>query len=68
MLQTARTIDGVSFNGSAAITHYGACSTAAATAAKTVTLAGFSLVSGARVAFCADCGSKLHFGICKKTA
>lgn len=49
-LATARTIDGVSFNGTAAITHYGACSTAAATAAKVVTLTGFSLVTGAKVA------------------
>ncbi|WP_346666105.1 hypothetical protein [uncultured Mailhella sp.] len=46
-LQTARTLDGVSFNGSAAITHYGTCSTAAATAAKTVFLTGFTLVTGA---------------------
>ena len=35
-LATARTIDGVSFNGTANITHFGTCSTAAATAAKTV--------------------------------
>ena len=48
-LKTARTIDGVSFNGSAAITHYGTCSTAAATAAKTVALTGFTLVTGAIV-------------------
>ena len=48
-LQTARTIDGVSFNGSASITHFGTCSTAAATAAKTVALTGFSLVTGAMV-------------------
>lgn len=48
-LATARTIDGVSFNGTAAITHYGTCSTAAATVAKTVTLTGFTLVTGARV-------------------
>lgn len=46
-LATARTIDGVSFNGSANITHYGTCSTAAATAAKTVGLTGFTLVTGA---------------------
>ena len=46
-LATARTIDGVSFNGSANITHYGTCSTAAATAAKTVALTGFTLVRGA---------------------
>jgi len=48
-LATARTIDGVSFNGSAAITHFGTCDTAAGTAAKTVALTGFSLVTGARV-------------------
>lgn len=48
-LSTARAIDGVNFNGSAAITHYGTCSTAAATAAKTVSLTGFTLVTGARV-------------------
>lgn len=47
-LQTARTIDGVSFNGAANITHYGTCSTAASTAAKTVTLEGFALATGAR--------------------
>ncbi len=49
-LSVARTIDGVSFNGSAAITHYGTCSTAAATRAKTVSCTGFSLVTGARIA------------------
>lgn len=48
-LATARTIDGVSFDGSAAITHYGTCSTDAGTAAKTVSLTGFSLVTGAEV-------------------
>lgn len=48
-LATARTIDGVSFNGSAAVSHYGTCSTAAATAAKTVDLTGFTLVTGAVV-------------------
>ena len=48
-LATARTIDGVSFNGSAAITHYGTCSTAAGTAAKTVACAGFVRVTGARI-------------------
>lgn len=48
-LYTARTIDGVSFDGSAAITHYGTCSTAAGTAAKTVALTGFELVTGAKV-------------------
>ncbi|MCC8156372.1 MAG: hypothetical protein LIO54_03735, partial [Oscillospiraceae bacterium] len=48
-LNTARTIDGVSFDGSAAIIHYGTCSTAADTAAKVVSCTGFSLVTGARI-------------------
>ena len=48
-LATSRTIDGVSFNGSANITHFGTCSTAAATAAKVVSLTGFTLATGARV-------------------
>ena len=48
-LETSRKIDGVNFNGTADITHYGTCSTAAATAAKTVTVTGFNLVTGARV-------------------
>ncbi len=49
-LATARTIDGVSFDGSANIVHFGVCNTAAATAAKTVALTGFVLTEGARVA------------------
>ena len=48
-LATPRTVDGVSFNGTANITHYGTCSTAAATAAKTVSLTGFTLATGAIV-------------------
>lgn len=48
-LANARAIDGVSFNGSAAITHYGVCSTPAGTTAKTVSLTGFTLVTGARI-------------------
>ena len=48
-LSTPRAIDGVNFNGSADINHYGSCSTAAATAAKTVALTGFKLVTGAHV-------------------
>lgn len=48
-LATARTIDGVDFDGSAAISHYGTCSTAAATAAKVVALTGFKLVTGAHI-------------------
>ena len=49
-LATARTIDGVSFNGSAAITHYGVCNTAEATYEKVVSCQGFTLVTGARIA------------------
>ena len=48
-LEESRTIDGVSFNGSAGIIHYGSCSTAAATAAKTVSCTGFTLATGARI-------------------
>ena len=48
-LATKRTIDGVQFDGSANIHHYGTCSTAAGTAAKTVALSGFALATGARV-------------------
>lgn len=48
-LITTRKIDGVNFNGSADITHYGTCSTEAATAAKVVSLSGFNLVTGARI-------------------
>ena len=48
-LKTARTIDGVSFNGSANITHFGTCSTAANTAAKVVSCSGFTLATGARI-------------------
>jgi hypothetical protein len=49
-LKTARTIDGVSFNGSANIIHYGSCSTAAATTAKAVSCTGFTLATGAWIA------------------
>ena len=49
MLATKRTIDGVQFDGSANIHHYGACSTAAGTAAKTVALSGFVLATGAEI-------------------
>lgn len=48
-LATARTIDGVSFNGTANITHFGVCNTEAATAAKTVSVTGFTLATGAEV-------------------
>lgn len=48
-LATARTIDGMSFNGTANIAHYGTCSTDAATAEKVVSLTGFTLSTGARI-------------------
>ena len=50
-LQTARTIDGIEFDGSAAIHHYGTCTTGASTKAKVATLSTpggtFKLVAGA---------------------
>ena len=48
-LETARTIFGMSFDGTANVTHYASCATAAGTAAKAVTLAGFKLAAGAEV-------------------
>lgn len=51
-LTTARNVDGVSFDGSSNIHHFGSCSTAASTAAKTVTLddsMSFTLAKGASV-------------------
>lgn len=48
-LTNTRKIDGVNFNGTADITHFATCATAAGTAAKTVDVTGFNLVSGARV-------------------
>lgn len=50
-LATTRYIDGVSFDGSANVTRYATCSTAAATAAKvaSITAGTFSLITGARV-------------------
>lgn len=48
-LKTARKIDGVNFDGSADISHYGVCSTAAATAEKAVACTGFVKEAGAWV-------------------
>lgn len=48
-LYTARAVDGVSFDGSANITHYGTCYTASGKGDKTVTVTGFVLETGARV-------------------
>ncbi len=47
-LYTKRYIDGVGFDGSANASHCGLCSTPGSTAAKTVSLSNFSLVTGAR--------------------
>ena len=48
-LQTARYIDGISFDGTADIANYGTCSTAAATKDKVVACTGFALKTGARI-------------------
>lgn len=48
-LASAKTIDGVDFDGSANIHHFGTCAIAADTTAKTVQIAGFKLATGARV-------------------
>ena len=48
-LATKRAIDGVNFDGTAAVLHYAACSTAAATAAKAVSISNFTLTTGAYV-------------------
>lgn len=47
-LGDATAIDGVLFDGSADIGHYAVCNTAADTAAKTATITGFTLVTGAQ--------------------
>ena len=46
---TARNINGMTVDGTANITNYGTCSTAADTAAKTVDCTGFELVTGAEI-------------------
>ena len=48
-LYTARSVDGVSFDGSANVTHYGTCHTASDTRDKDVSVTGFVLEEGARV-------------------
>lgn len=48
-LTTARSIDGINFNGEENVVHYTTCSTAAATAAKVVTLDNFVLTTGAKL-------------------
>lgn len=46
-LHTSRYIDGVEFDGSAPITHFGVCTTSSSVADKTVALTRFGLVKGA---------------------
>lgn len=46
---TARNINGVAVRGDADRVNYGSCSTAAATAAKTVACTGFALITGAEI-------------------
>ena len=48
-LLTARTIDGISFDGSGDLSRYALCSTAGATVAKNVTVSNFLLKAGAVV-------------------
>ena len=48
-LQTARAIDGVNFDGSAGIIHYGTCNTPVTSMTKEVSCTGFTLVTGARI-------------------
>ena len=48
-LVTKRTIDGISFDGTANVSHFGTCSTAAATAAKVVSCSNFTLTTGSRI-------------------
>jgi hypothetical protein len=48
-LTTQRTIDGVNFDGSVNISHYGECTTAIGTTAKTVVVTGFVRAIGAKV-------------------
>ena len=48
-LREAQSLDGVLFNGTAPVSHFAVCSSAATTPAKTVTIANFNLTTGARV-------------------
>ncbi len=48
-LKTVRTIGGVEFDGTKSIHHHGTCSTAGSTAAKTVSVTGFKLGTGAKI-------------------
>ena len=49
-LSASKNIDGVAFDGSTDIIHYGVSSTAAGTITKTVAISNFTLAAGARIA------------------
>ena len=48
-LKTARALDGVDFDGTASRHHHGTCYTSSSTVAKTVSITGFTLVTGAKI-------------------
>ena len=48
-LINTRKIDGINFNGTADVSRYAVCATAADTAAKTVSISNFNLITGARI-------------------
>lgn len=48
-LATKREIDGVEFDGSGSVSHYGVCNTSGSTATKVVACTGFKLVTGAEI-------------------
>lgn len=48
-LEEKKHIDGILFDGSDKVSHFGTCSTSKSTAAKTVSIDGFYLATGARV-------------------
>lgn len=49
-LETARTIDGVNFDGTTNVTHFGTCSSSSTTQTKIVNIPNFVLVVGAKIA------------------
>ena len=48
-LATSRLIDGIAFNGTSNVVHFGKCTTPAGTTRKDVTITGFSQTTGSRV-------------------
>lgn len=49
LLLNEKNIDGIKFNGSSDVKHYGTCTTASATIAKTATISNFTLNTGSMV-------------------